>query len=107
MPVMGSVAALIPSAISLAFAGYFSFTDRAYLLRGCRKEDYPEVIFLFIILPMALLALGAGLRSILDTRHSTRRRYSPLAISLLLSVLCIGITIAVLIEPGKGGCTAE
>ena len=86
------------SIISLLVATYFSITDKAYLIRGCRVEDYPEAFFVLFIAPAALLALALGL---LGARSKSRKH---VVASVVLSTASIVATVGVLFEPGGGIC---
>jgi hypothetical protein len=86
------------SIISLLVAAYFSITDRSYLVRGCRVEDYPEVFFILFIAPVALLSVVLGLRG---TLSGSRKQ---IIASVALSIACIVATACVLFEPGRGLC---
>ena len=86
------------SIVSLLVAAYFSVTDKAYLIRGCRVEDYPEAFFLFFIVPGALLAFVLG---VLGARSNDRKHFVA---SVALSSASIAATLGVLFEPGGGIC---
>ena len=86
------------SAISLLVATYFTFTEKAYLIRGCRVEDYPEAAFILFIGPAALIAFAFALLSV---RSQDRKHIGT---SVALSVASIGATVAVLFEAGGGIC---
>lgn len=86
------------SMISLLVATYFTITDKAYLIRGCRVEDYPEAAFLLFIGPAALLAFVFGL---LGARTRDRKHVGA---SVALSLVSIAGTLAILVEPGGGIC---
>jgi hypothetical protein len=86
------------SIVSLLVGVYFSVTDKAYLIRGCRVEDYPEAFFLLFIVPAALLALVLGLLG----ARSKSRKY--VVASVVLSIASIAATLGALFEPGGGVC---
>lgn len=84
--------------ISLLVATYFTITDKAYLIRGCRVEDYPEAAFLLFISPAALLGLVFGL---IGARSGDRKHVGA---SVTLSLVSMAGTLAILLEPGGGMC---
>ncbi|QIK77991.1 hypothetical protein G7077_02760 [Sphingomonas piscis] len=86
------------SVISLIVATYFTVTDKAYLMRGCRVEDYPELAFLLFIGPAALVAVAFG---VLGLRSKTRKHVGA---SVVLSIVSIAATVGVLFEAGGGQC---
>ena len=92
------------SGICLVVAIYFSLTDTAFRLRGCRDEDYPEYAFLLIVSPVALVALILGTKACLPRTRSGPARRFLVGASLVLSILCAAYTIAALLEPGGGTC---
>lgn len=89
------------SAICLLVAIYLSVTDTAYLVRGCRVEDYPEAFFIFFVAPGALLAFVLGLRSV---RSEPGRRKPQVIASAILSIACIAATVSVLAAPEGSIC---
>jgi cytochrome bd-type quinol oxidase subunit 2 len=86
------------SGACLASALFFSVTDTAFRLRGCRSEDYPELFFLILVAPVAVAAVATAILALRSARKW------PFASSIVLSVLCVAMTIFALIEPGSGGC---
>jgi hypothetical protein len=100
-PVLPRVQPYLPLALGgvcLVAALYLSVTDAAYLMRGCRVEDYPEAFFLFFVAPAALLA------SVLAIRFIASRRRSLVVASVVLSVLCVAAMVFVLTEPATSFC---
>jgi len=92
------------SGICLAVAIYLSATDTAFHLRGCRIEDYPELTFLIIVAPVALVALVLAIMASLPRTRSRPARLFLTSASLILSIIGAIVTIDVLLEPGGGTC---
>ena len=93
-----------PLGLSLAClcaSAYFSATDTAYVIRGCRVEDYPEVLFLFIVSPASILACALALQG------ARSRSGKSLAVSLALCAACVVITAGILAEPGNSICKSS
>lgn len=93
------------SAICLAGAAYFSYTDAAFIIRGCREEDYPEFVFYLFVAPTALAALLVAVRPLLSLEEFARKSLKAyMGISLMLSIMGLLVTALVLAEPGAGSC---
>ncbi|MDO7843265.1 hypothetical protein [Sphingomonas immobilis] len=89
----------------LVVAAYFGVTNHAFEIRGCRTEDYPEIGFLIVALPIASAAFVLALKSIPSGRPSGARfKQVAYVASLLLTALCAIGMVAVLVEPGIATC---
>ena len=96
---------VVLSLLCLVAALYFSFSNSAYAMRGCREEEYPELGFILVIAPVAAIALMMSILSVRAKCRSRLRRYRiEVTVSLLLSILCILATLSVLFEAGGGVC---
>ena len=85
-----------PSALSLVFlviALYFSLTNSAFVIRGCGVEDYPELGFMLIVAPAALLGL-------LLSFGNLKARWMSVGISLF----CLISIVVVLTTAAGSGC---
>ena len=85
-----------PAALSLlllATTVYFPLTNSAFVIRGCGYEDYPELGFIVVIAPIALLAL-------LLSFGGLKARWSAVA----LSIICFALTIMILTTGAGTGC---
>src|SRR4051812_35822325 len=91
------------SALCLAGALYFSLTNSAYVIRGCREEDFPELAFILFTGPVALIALVVSIASVRANVTLGVKRIM-VGVSLLLSLLSILLTLWVLFEPGGNVC---
>lgn len=90
------------SGVCLAVALYYSVTDSAYRSEGCPSEVYPEAAFLFIAVPVALLALLLATK-IAFTNVGSRSRRSLFTTSVALSSLCLAMT-ALFLWPTGSNC---
>ena len=86
---------------------YLSATDTAFLLRGCRVEDYPELTFILIVAPVALVALVLAIVPSLPRARSRPARLFLTSASLFLIIIGAIVTIDVLVEPGGGTCRSS
>ena len=91
------------SSVCLVVAAYFALTDTAYRLTGCPVETHPEAGFLFIVLPAAFVALILAVRGGVAEVSSQSRKKSLVG-SLALSLICVGLTLA-LIWPTGSSCS--
>lgn len=96
---------VLVSAGSIWVTGLFAFTDRAWVLMGSPPEVYPELLYLFVGLPLAIASLG-GFGCSLGARflgHPHRRLdqiVSLLALAALLGSLWL-IGLAFVPEAGQ------
>ena len=88
------------SGVCLSIALYYAFTDTAYVLEGCPMEVYPELGFLFIVAPVALIALGLAMKVVLAD-SSVRSRRTSLIASVALSLVCLVLTMAAIWPTGS------
>jgi hypothetical protein len=92
------VASYSPIALSgfcLVLAVYFTVTDTAWRLSGRPSEIYPELGFLFIVIPASLAALVLAIKAApLGTRSSPHLDHRRRILSLAFNVLCLALTTA-------------
>lgn len=85
--------------IAVAVMALLSFTPLAWRLEGSPDSSYPEIVFMTIGLPSALVALAAGvLAALLSQRQRPRLRLTFHAICLLELLVC-GLLTATLFLP--------
>ena len=91
------------SCLQLLVAAYFTVTNQAFVLRGCRLEDYPEVAFALVVIPLSVTAVAFSLASVRADRGS-RRSWVTTVIGVLLLTASAMLSIYILAEPGGGNC---
>ena len=102
---MASVQKYGPLALSgacLAIALYFSMTNTAYVLEGCPSEVYPELGFLLIVVPLAVVALAFAWAAAFSGL-TARLRKASCTTSMALCVTCLVLS-AVAISPTGSAC---
>lgn len=74
---------LAAASLELVGTGWFAFTDRAWVMMGEQPEVHTEVLYFFIGMPLALIALlGAG--AIIGLQPSSRERIWPVRVLVCL-----------------------
>ena len=87
----GRAALLVVAILSVGANGLFAFTDQAWVLMGKPPEVYPELLFIFIGLPLALAGL-IGAISELWIRRGKRSGSGLTRLVLWISVGSVAIS---------------
>ena len=88
----GRLALLAVAILSVGANGLFAFTDQAWVLMGTPPEVYPEFLFIFIGLPLALAGLSGAI-SELWARREKRSGSGLTQLVLWISVASVAISV--------------